>query len=257
MRNTIIILLLLLGVRVSAQDSADSTRRNSAAIEFGVNQLKEENLHPKAHTGTITRLSLNHLLRSRRIAEWGINLSYSRLRTAYEDLSATANVQIGAHYDYLFRVYSRNRLSYAVGPEVRLGYSACLYPNWDESHLYWANHLSLGVGNRLRYQLSGKKSLVVKAFFSVASAISRPEEDRPYKRDDFSFDGYLKSLHSNIELSAASKTFIADCGIEYRVDLGSHLSEAIFYSYRYSGIEGSRSSLYQNSIHQVGFNIYF
>jgi hypothetical protein len=140
-------MFFILGVNSFAQVQVDSIRRKSLQLDFGVNQLKEENIHLKVHTGMVTGFSYNHYLRSKNISDFGITIKWSRAKTAYEDLSGTANAHIIGNYRYLFKTYCQGKIIYAVGPEINIHYNLGLYPNWDESHLYWANQFSLNADN--------------------------------------------------------------------------------------------------------------
>jgi hypothetical protein len=251
------ILTLLLVANVLAQNSADSAKRNCLTLDFGLNQIKEENIHPKVHSGTITGLGYSHTLETKNVSEWGLNFRYSRLKTTYEDLSASANIQIAAHYHYLFKAISRQRYTYAVGPEVKLIYNIGLYPNWDESHLYWGNSFSLGVDNEFRYKLSENKSLIFNGYISVVSVLSRPEPDRQYKFDDLTFSGIVENFHSNMEAGTVDKAIALICRAEYKFGAGPRLAQALFYKVDYSRMEGSPGSAFRQCLHQLGFKLYF
>jgi hypothetical protein len=256
MKSLVTILALVCCIGTHARENPVSLARNRLTLDFGVNRIKEENLHPKVHTGTITGLGYSHTLETKNISEWGLNFRYSRLKTVYEDLSASANIQIAAHYHYLFRVI-QGKYTYAVGPEVKVLYNAGLYPNWDESHLYWGNSLSLGVDNEFRYELSETKSLIFNGTISVVSVLSRPEPDRQYKFDDLTFGGIVGNFHSNLEAGTVDKAIALVCQAEYKYGTGPRLAQALFYKVDYSRIKGSPGSAFQQCMHQLGFKLYF
>jgi hypothetical protein len=247
----------MIGVDLFAQEPFDTIKRNNIKLDFGINQIKEENMHPKVHSGTITGLSYNRHLKSKNISEFGINIRYSRAKTVYEDLSATVNAHIIVNYQYLFKTLYRAKFMYAVGPETYLNYNVSFYPNWDESHLYWANSFSLGASNKLSYQISKSNTLVFDLRFSVISIISRPEKDRQYKIDDLSFGGIMKDLNSNLEFCSVDKALLVAYQIEYQFHFSPKVSQAICYSYDYSRINRKQGSPFQNNIHRLGFIIYF
>lgn len=257
MRNSLIFLFLTFTVNLFAQETTPAPKRSSFQLSYGFNQLKEENLHPKVHSGTITTFSYGRYFRSRNISELEISLSYSRVRTTYENWSKTVNGRLEADYKYLFTAVSRNKMVYSVGPEINICYNVNFYPNWDESHLYWANQLSLGVGNRFSYAISESQSLVFDLGFSLFSVFSRPIHDRQYKIDDTSFGGIVKSLHSNPESGSFGKSFRLSCNAEYRFHLNRKVSKAFCYTFDYVKADGENSSLFQNNSNQLGFKIYF
>ncbi len=256
-RHIATILTLLFVANVLAQNSADSAKRNCLTLDFGLNQIKEENIHPKVHSGTITGLEYSHTLETKNISEWGLNFRYSRLKTTYEDLSASANIQIAAHYHCLFKAISRQRYTYAVGPEVKLNYNIGLYPNWDESHLYWANAFSVGVDNEFRYKISETGLLILNGYISVVSLLSRPDPNRQYKFDDLSFGGVMDSFHSNMVAGTVNKAINCVFQAEYKFGVSTRLSQGLFYRAEYSRMKGSPALPFQQNIHHVGLKLYF
>jgi hypothetical protein len=257
MKQCLILILVIIGVNLLAQETNLSPKLTSLQLNFGINQLKEEKLHPKVHSGTITTLSYGRCFKSRNISELEFSLSYSRVKTTYEDWAKTINGQLAADYKYLFTAVSRNKIAYSIGPEIKICYNVNFYPNWDESHLYWANQLSLSVGNRFSYQVDDSKSLLLDLGFSLLSASSRPINDRQYKIDDTSFGGIVKSFHSNPEFGSFGKAFRLSCKAEYRFHLNRKATKAFCYSFDYAKADGDNSSLFQNNINQLGFKIYF
>lgn len=257
MKHNLIILFLLLGANLFAQVSVDSFKRNSVQFIFGINQLKEENLHPKVHSGLVTGISYQHFLKCRNISDFDVTLKWSRAKTVFEDLSATANAQITGSYRYLFKIKNNPRILYALGPEISLQYNLCLYPNWDESHLYWANHIDLGADNLLLYRVSKTGILFFDLRLAVFSVFNRPEYDRMYKITDHSFKTVIHDLHSDYESGSINKAIRMAFHIEYQFQLHPKLTQALCYTYDYLSLNGNESLPFQNNLHQVGFKIYF
>jgi len=257
MKRSIIILFLLLGANVFAQVPVNSLQRNSLQLIFGVNQLKEENLHAKVHSGLITGISYQHCLGSKNISDFDISIKWSRAKTAYEDLSATANAHLSGSYRYLFKIFNLSEISYVLGPQINMQYNVSVYPNWDESHLYWANHIELGTDNILLYRLSESGILFFDLRFSIFSAFNQPEYNRMYKYDDSTFEGIVKNFHSDYEFGSVNKAFRLAIHMEYQFHLNPKCTQALCYSYDYLRIKGNENLPFQNNIHQVGFKIYF
>ena len=257
MKRSLFILLFLLGAKLFAQVSIDSFKRNSIQLIFGINQLKEENLHPKVHSGRVTGISYQHFLKSKNISDFDVTLKWSRAKTEYEDLSATANAHITGSYSYLFKIINNPRILYALGPEISIQYNLGFYPNWDESHLYWANHMDLGADNYLLYRVSKSGILLFNLGFSVFSVFNRPEYDRMYKIGTYSFEKVIHDLHSDYEFGSINKTIRMAFHMEYQFLLHPKFTQALCYSYEYLKINGNESLPFQNNLHQVGFKIYF
>lgn len=256
MKRLLTILALVCCIGTHARENPDSLARNRLTLDFGVNRIREENLHPKVHTGTITGLEYGRACKSKNITGWGIGFRYSRLKTSYEDLSASANIQIRAHYHYLFRVI-QGKYTYAVGPEVKVIYNVGLYPNWDESHIYWANTFSVGVDNEFRYEISETRSLIFNGTISVLSFLSRPDPNRQYKFDDLSFGGIVDNFHSNMVAGTVNKAFTCVCLAEYKFGISNRLSQGLFYRVEYSRMKGSPALPFQQNMHHVGLKLYF
>ena len=257
MKRSFTILFFLLEANVFAQMPVDPIQRNSLQLIFGINQLKEENLHSKVHSGIITGFSYQHYVKSDNISDYNISIKWSRAKTPYEDLSATANAYLSGNYRYLFKIFNLPEIIYALGPQFNIQYNVSLYPNWDESHLYWANHIDLGLDNILLYRLSESRTFFFDLSFSVFSTFNRPEYDRMYKVDDFSFGGIMKNFHSDYEFGSINKAFRIAIHMEYQFHLNPKITQALCYSYDYLGIKGNESLPFQNNLHQVGFKIYF
>jgi hypothetical protein len=257
MKYIFIILSGLYTFGLLAQEVEDASKLNSFQIDFGVNQVKEENLHPKVHTGVLYGLSYEQTKQSRQISNFKIGVRYSRLKTKFEELSATANIQLSGKYNFVVETIKRERLNYFTGPEIELHYNLSYYPNWDESHLYWGSCLNIGVKNKLNYTINDKQSLVLDLSLSFFSVFSRPVLDRQYKIDDISFGGIIKDLHSKLEGGTINKSFSTFFQTEYQFHTSEKITQAICYSYDYRRLKSKDGRSFQNSIHVIGFKIYF
>jgi hypothetical protein len=257
MKYCLILLLVAIGVTLSAQEITLPLKSGSLELSYGFNQVKEENLHPKVHSGTTTTFSYGRDFKSRNISELEIILDYSRVKTIDEDWAKTVNGKLSAKYRYLFKTWSSPKFMYAAGPEVFVCYNVDFYPNWDESHLYWANQLSLGMGNRLSCTLDESNSLKLDLGFSLLSVLSRPVNDRQYKIDDTSFGGIVTSLHSNPEAGSIGKALYLVCKAEYQFHANKKVAKAFYYSFDYGKADGKNSSIFKNTSYRLGFKIYF
>lgn len=257
MKYIFTILLALYTFSLGAQEVPAAGNSNSFQLDFGVNQLKDENLHTKVHTGILYGLTYEYSKQSQNISNFSIGLRYSRLKTNYEELSASANIQLFGDYNYLFGTVKRKRFSYFLGPEIKLNYNLSFYPNWDESHLYWACCIEIGVRNKLSFQINEHQSLVMDLSLSLFSVLSRPELDRQYKIDDISFGGIIQNMHSNLQGGTINKSFFVSIQTEYQFHISEKITQAICYSYDYRRVKGNEGNPFQSSRHQIGLKIYF
>jgi hypothetical protein len=195
-----------------------------------VNQIKEMNLLPLVHRGTLTEISFETEKIKNTLRQFQFSLTYSRLKTNMEEISNSGNIKIGLGYSFNFLVFKNNNLRYYLGPLALLSYSYMLYPNWDDSHGYWADYLSFGASNILSVSLRHDKEWFTSLNFGLVSFFSRPEETRSYKMDDSSFGGIMKALNSNIETGSMNKALQINLRSEYRFPVFLTKREAITYS---------------------------
>lgn len=243
MKQIFIILFALFIGRLGAQEIPEVSKLSSFQLDFGVNKLKEENQHPKVHTGLLYGLIYGHTRQTQNISKYSIGLRFSRLKTKYEELAASANIQLFGNYDYLFETVKKGKLTYFIGPEVNLHYNLSFYPNWDESHLYWGSCLILGVSNKLSYQMSDIQTLVFDLGLSLFSVFSRPVLNRQYKIDDISFGGIIENMHSNLETGTIDKSFLVAFQTEYQFHTSEKITQAICYSYDYKRLKSNEGIL--------------
>ena len=229
----------------------------SFQLDAGINQIKEENLHPKVHKGLIYGLQFEHLKYRKRTTSWGMGLQFSRLKTKYEDLSASANAQLFARYAKLFPISQTPKRSWLLGPEANLHYVLSFFPNWDESHLYWANTWGAGIHNKFIFQIKEKRSLDWELRIPLVSLLSRPEPNRLYKIDDLSAGGIISSLHSNLEGAFWNKSLMIWTKVEYQFQISEKTTQALCYSFEYARIKSKEGAPFQNLQHHVGLKIYF
>ncbi|MBU3927639.1 MAG: hypothetical protein KKB74_07515, partial [Bacteroidetes bacterium] len=253
MKHIFILLFALFTCSIGAQEIPDIIKLSSFQLNFGVNKLKDENLHAKVHTGILYGLIYEHTKQTKNISNFGIGLIYSRLKTKYEELSASANIQLFGNYDYLFETVKKGKLTYFIGPEVKLHYNLSFYPNWDESHLYWGSWLNLGVRNNLSYQMGDKQTLVFDMGLSLFSVFSRPKLDRQYKIDDVSIIGIAENTHSNLEAGTINKSLLVVFQTEYQFHTCEKITQAICYSYDYKRLKSNEGNPLQGSLHQIGY----
>ncbi|HLP05995.1 MAG TPA: hypothetical protein VK152_11260 [Paludibacter sp.] len=259
-RQLIVLITLLFSTTVfpaMSQEKGQMQLKNSFQLMFGLNELKEGNLHDKVHNGILNGLIYEHSKQSNNISLYNIGLKFSRVKTAYEDLSASAYAELFGRYGYFFKVTSKTKSTFHFGPEIRLNYDVSFYPNWDESHLYWANYLSLGIGNQYQYQITDKQSLKINICIPLFSAFSRPIPDRQYKIDNTSFGGIINSLNSNLESGTVNKSFYLNTNVEYVFRITDRISEAICYSYNYTRLSSREGLPFQSNQHGIGLKLYF
>ena len=235
MKTTILFIffLVLSGGHIKGQDQdSEATRHKiySVGMQLGQNQIREMNLLPLVHKGMITEFSFETEKIKSSLRQFQFFLSWSRVKTSLEEMSKSANIRLGLNYSYNLLIFQKNNLRYYLGPQTSLCYSFMLYPNWDESHSYWADYLSFGTNNILFVSLRHENEWFTSINFSLFNFFSRPEEIRPYKMDDYSPGGILKAFNSNIEPGLMNKVFQIRFKTEYRFPVFVTKREAVTYN---------------------------
>lgn len=239
------------------QDSSHVSKHNSFQLHVGLNQLKEENLHPKVHSGVIYGLYYSNTRTNIHQSIFQLGVQFSRTKTKHESLAASMNLQIDASYSYLFKMINRNKFIFRFGPLIELHYSLSHYPNWDESHLYWSDYLGFGIHTQSKYQLTKKQVLSLDISSPVVSVISRPQLNRMHKIDDISFGGIISSMHSNLEGAFWNHSLVIKSRVEYRFTISKRVSQAICYSFNYSRMKANKGLPFQDIQHLIGLKLYF
>ena len=157
--KSIIFILLLQAVILNpvwGQESSHSF--HVIGVGKGLNQIKEENLLPLVHTGFATIVSYEFRNMKGNYQDFQFSAIYSLPKTRAESLSATANIGLNAIYSYCFGLMGGDAVRYYLGPQAKIAYSMAFYPNWDDSHLYWADYYSAGLNNILSFRLKNEKN---------------------------------------------------------------------------------------------------
>lgn len=256
MKLPLLILAFLISTNMVGQ--TDSVYVQNSIHSFaGINQVKEQNLHPKVHKGAVFGFNYMHEKIKKNISLYDVWFQYSKVKTSFENSSTSLNIQINGRYRYLFEIINKDKLSFFTGPNLSAHYRLSHYPNWDDSHLYWADDFSIGSANKLTYSLSKKTAISFDLGFSLLSVFNRPELNRMYKIDDVSPGGIVKNMNSNFEIGTLNKAFKLDFQVEYKFRISPYITEAICYSFDYGRFKGNEGNPFSNVQHNLGLKIYF
>ncbi len=238
----LIVILILTGSPTEGQDSESSSNHHktySVNIQVGLNQIREMNLLPLVHKGLNTELSFETEKIKRGLRQFNFFLTYSRIKTRLEEMPKSGNLNLGVNYSYNFLIFQKNNFRYYSGPLASLSYSFMMFPNWDDSHGYWADYLSFGSSNFFSFSLRNESEWFTSLNFSLFSLFSRPEQIRPFKMDDSSFGGIFKALNSNIEPGLMDKVIQINFKTEYRFPVFVTKREAITFNMNIIRISGN------------------
>jgi len=257
MKIPLTIFNILLLISSFGQQPDDTSNYWSLSVKTGINHIKEQNLHPKVHLGTATAVVFNRYGQNKHTSDLELSILYSRPKTNFEPLAATINAQLGISYRKLFGLCSSAKTDFSAGPAAAIDYNISYYPNWDDSHLYWANCFAIGAAGKGAVRFANSKQLLFDAQLSALSFLSRPEADRQYKIDDLSFSGLMENFHSNTTFGTVNQSFSLKLKSEYIFLLTSKLSQSFTYQYSYSRQNSRSAALFENSIHTIGLKMYF
>jgi hypothetical protein len=221
-----------------------------------VNQIKDKNLHPKVSTGTITEFSYGFERSAKTWHQFHFTLGYSRLKTEIEDLSASVNLKVNTDYSWNYPVVRKDRFSYYLGPEGSIAYNASFFPNWDDSHLYWATNYSVGLRNT--WSLKGKGETKWVSFLSlpVFSVFSRPALYRLYKIDETDVGGIARNINSDLASAHPADVFFLRFQTEYRFSVFKDKVQAFSYFFEYNRMKHKESNTFNRMSHQVGIRLF-
>jgi len=249
--------LLLTGPGGVAQEADSSSRvLHFGSLQFGLNQIKEENLHPKVSTGTCMDLTYGFEIRKKNWQKFHLTLGYSRLKTELEELSKSLNVKINLSYSTGFKLTRGTKFNYYLGPEATLAYNFSFLPNWDDSHLYWADYLSIGVKNSFLVKLKNKNALVTDLSIPLFSVFSRPELYRLYKIDDTDAGGIISNLNSNISAAHLTNVFFLHFQTEWRFPVFKTKTQAFTYSLDWVRVKHNDGNPYNQLTNQIGLKLF-
>ncbi len=227
-----IFILMLMASPVKGQDPDYllNDKIYSIDVRSGRNQIKEMSLFPMVHKGRVTELSFETEKIKGSLRQFQLLFTYSRIKTSLEEMAKSGNIRLGLNYSYNFLIFQRNNLRYYAGPQASICYSFMLYPNWDESHTYWADHLSFGANNVMSVSLRNEGEWITSMNFSLLGFFSRPDDIRQYKMDDYTPGGILKAFNSNIEAGSMNKLLLINFKTEYRFPVLTGIREAITFN---------------------------
>lgn len=235
------------------RDSA--TTYHSIAIQLGMNQVRDENLHPKVHTGSINELAYEFESKAAILRQFRFAVGYSWIKTELEDLSKTLNLKLNMGYSQCYSLVKGSNFEYYAGPEAGLAYNVAYFPNWDDSHLYWANYISLGVQNAVSVQFDNGNEWISSLSIPLFTMYSRPELYRLYKIDDIDFGGFVNNLNSNFTPAFWGNAFYLKLKTEYRFPAFGNKREAFTYSLEFLRIKSGDGNPFTQISHQIGIKL--
>lgn len=258
MKKLLFVLVLIGKLSISfGQSTTDSIYKEKYfQIWVGINQIKENNLHPKVHKGIGYGLNYGFTKINKNLSSFQTNFLYSKVKTVFENPPSSINLQFKLNYEYLFPLQKTKNHTFYSGLATGLSYAISHYPNWDDSHLYWANFIDLKFSNRLYYQFSNDDFFIVGLQLPILFLVSRPEVDRQYKIDDLSFEGLITNFHGNAQLGTWNKNRAIHFSLEYKPQSKAKLKTGFLYQFNYTKLETSKSNSFFTIQHALVLKLY-
>jgi hypothetical protein len=257
-RLSCLILLAMVYSTAQAQTVPDSPKHVTLGAGLLHLQAVEGTLYPRRNTGPGLHLDLQAEKRKQeRIREWQLLVQYARPRTAVEQETSSHWVRLRIRANQLWPVARGAWGQLQAGPMAALNYQVAYYENLDESHLYWANHATLGASvrwqrPRLNQEASGFQA---RLDLPVLGLASRPPQLRPYKIDDLSGGGILQMLHGQLRPVWWGQLLAPQGELAYRLTPSGRRTRAFFYGMEYQWLSLGYSRSYQHLVHQAGFRL--
>ena len=254
MKKILSLLFLLQSINLLCQQETH-TKQNSFGLSLALNQIKEENLHPKVHRGVAYGLYYYHEKTKNHLPCYELNFQFSKIKTVFEEASTTMNIQFAARYAYLINLQKNTQQHFYIGPELAANYSLNYYPKWDDSHLYWADDFALGVASKLKKQLSDNNVLTFDLGLSLFALLSRPEFNRAYKIDDVSFGAILKNMNSHFEAGTFNKVITLHFKTAYQFKISKKITQMLCFAIKYRRLKTADGKPFQNLQYSFGIHL--
>jgi len=249
-----LILIFLSSYAIGQENDLKINETRLHAFEFrtGYAQQKEGNLHNKVFNGIKYGFHYSGTQQRENLSYLKIALENAHLKTNIEDGFSSALANISLDYNYLFTVSDLHKWEIHSGFGTRLNYNIGYYWIWDESHLYRANFLSFNLSQRLVYKTNRDNRLIWDFSVPVFLFLSRPEIERNFKMDDFSFSGILSSLHYKPEAKFLTSSIFLSMSLEYQYKRKNRLQPFLSYSFNYYNLKTTYSNSAQSVQHAIG-----
>jgi len=250
--------LLLVNLFIYGQDSTGIIPGNSfhtVGISAGINQIKEENLLPLVHTGYIVNILYEYQNIKKSYQNIQLILGIGRVVADPEDITKSVNFLIKPSYSFCFNLVRKSGFNFFLGPQAGGSYSLSYYPSWDDSHVYWADFISLGSTAFGQYILTEDRRFQFQLSIPLISFYSRPESLRLFKADHSSFGEILRSSYSNIKAGLWDAVFAIRLCVEYQFPVFRTKTEAFSYTLEYTRVKADGGNPFQQLIHQLGLKV--
>ena len=255
--QSLLFLLLFIPEFGSSQEPQWQAKSHSFTYEIGINWLKEENLIPIVHKGSINGLTYRFEKWGKNYNEVFITLRYSKLKAGLETEKVTQNEQISFGYCMGFLLLKKEKINFYLGYNLKYAHSLVEFPVWDESRAYWGASLTLGVSNRFIVRIKEKQNFIFSLDINPLGFYSRPDEVRLYAQENWSLLSIVKTTNSDIKPGFVNNILLSNFRTEYRFLTKKDHYFSLLYSVSYSRIQRTNEHPLINSINNFGISLGF
>ena len=252
---SLLFLLLLIHESGSGQEPEFQKMYHSFTYEIGSNWLKEDNLFPIVHKGSVNGFTYRFEKTGKFYNEVFVALRYSKLMSEPETEKVSQNMQISFGYCMGFHLLKRENINFYLGYNLRYAYSLVEFPVWDESRAYWGTSLTLGVSNKFFVNIKENQNWIFSWDINPMGIYSRPDEVRLYAQENWSFSSIVQTTNSNIKSGFINNILLSNFRTEYRFLTKKDYYLSLLYSFSYSRIKRTGEHPLFNSINSIGISL--
>jgi hypothetical protein len=242
---------------VASQETKSPNMYHSITYEIGANWLKDENLFPLVHRGSINGLTYRFEKTGLNYNEVTATLRYGKLKAKPETEKESQNAQFCLSHCMGFHLSQREQVKLSIGYNLKYSYSFLDFPVWDESRAYWGTGLTIGLSGRLLMDIKGNQRWICSLDINPVGMYSRPDEVRLYAQEIYTFSNIIKTTNSNFKPGGINNILLNHFRTEYRFLTKNDHYFSVQYSLSYSRIMKTNEHPLLNSMNNFGISLGF
>jgi hypothetical protein len=191
-----------------------------------------------------------------RVQSFGAGLAVAKPKSAFEPAAYSTWLQVLLQYDYLRALKGGTAFRLLAGGMAQVNYRIGYYPNWDDSHVYWASFLGVGLSGRAEQQI-GNRTLYLACSLPLVGTMSRPPASRSYKIENSAPGNLLRITHQHLRIAAPWHYFNPRLALGLTLWYSPRFSSSFFYHLESVRATTSYSTAYRQLTHGVGTTFIF
>lgn len=221
-------------------------------------QIKENNFCGLKHKNFGSKFQLSFLkTKDKYYQTYNFSVDFVRPESKYEDGALSVYASIKFQYDILFPVNQLHLGNFQIGGLAKADYKFAYYPNWDESHLYWANFIGFGFKSKYLKTITENKNIYISIDLPILGMVSRTETDRYYKIEELNFSNIIAKNHQHLQLSSVNNYFDLNLNIGINLKYSQDFSTDFVYFCEYANIYTNYSKTFRMLQHGLALKLNF